>query len=281
MTPDTKTTQSDPSLDQSSGKVQSALFRDGWRGDLLKARVRAMIIHAVICSSLMLCLTVPLVLWLYPNPFYKASGVMSLMSIVVGVDIVLGPLLTFLVFDQRKKSLRLDLTVIVVIQALALVYGMYAAVIGRPVFMTFVADRFEVIYAAQVDVQELAKAPDSYKKLAWGQPMLAYAQLPTSKDERSAVLMSSVQNGADLGVYIRYYKPLPEAKDKILQKARSVQDLKKFNDPTLVDRLLNERPGGQAEFKFLPLVGRDRAMTVLVDPVTAAVVKVVDLKPWE
>ncbi len=75
------------------------------------------------------------------------------------VDIVLGPLLVFLVYDRRKKSLRRDLVVIICIQLAVIVYGIHASVLAWPVLMAFVVDRFELVTAAEIDTQELAKAP--------------------------------------------------------------------------------------------------------------------------
>ena len=45
--------------------------------------------------------------------------------LVVGIDVVLGPLLTLIVFHPKKKSLIWDLAVIVAVQLGALGYGVW------------------------------------------------------------------------------------------------------------------------------------------------------------
>ena len=55
----------------------------------------------------------------YPGPFFELSGAIGLLTILVPVDVLIGPLLTLLVFKSGKPSLRFDLTVIALLQAMA------------------------------------------------------------------------------------------------------------------------------------------------------------------
>ncbi|HEV7490359.1 MAG TPA: hypothetical protein VGO25_06105, partial [Rhodanobacteraceae bacterium] len=48
----------------------------------------------------------------YPPPYSHAVGADQLVVLLLGVDVVLGPLLTLVVFKSGKKSLRFDLSVI-------------------------------------------------------------------------------------------------------------------------------------------------------------------------
>ena len=48
--------------------------------------------------------TVMLLVW-YPPPYFDTMGGTGLLKILVGVDVTLGPLLTLIIFDPRKKSL--------------------------------------------------------------------------------------------------------------------------------------------------------------------------------
>ena len=38
----------------------------------------------------------------YPQPFFDASGGKFLLMLLVGVDVVLGPLITWIIFDTKK-----------------------------------------------------------------------------------------------------------------------------------------------------------------------------------
>ena len=71
----------------------------------------------------------------YPEPFFDAVGGSRLILLLVGVDVVLGPLLTLVVYNPRKPRLRLDLSIIAVLQSAALIYGVHVMFAARPVYV--------------------------------------------------------------------------------------------------------------------------------------------------
>src|SRR5690606_22432166 len=142
-------------------------FRTGWTRTALQARVRAASVSLAVSAAIVGSVAAAIAIFLHTLPFFWASCCTSLIAVVAMVDIVLGPLLVFLVYDRRKKSLRRDLAVIICIQLAAIAYGIHASVLARPVLMTFVVDRFELVSAAEVDAEELAKAPEPFRKLSW------------------------------------------------------------------------------------------------------------------
>lgn len=87
---------------------------------------------------------------------------------------------------------------IVCIQFAAIAYGIHASVFARPVLMTFVVDRFELVSAAEVDAEELAKATEQFRKLSWTGPVLAAARMPENREEREQILLASASYGIDL-----------------------------------------------------------------------------------
>src|SRR4029079_10624368 len=90
------------------------------------------------------------VLW-YPPPFFAAMGGAVLLRLLIGVDVVLGPLITLVVFNPAKPRLKYDIATIVVLQVCALAYGGYVMFEARPVYNVFVKDRFETIAANAID----------------------------------------------------------------------------------------------------------------------------------
>jgi hypothetical protein len=143
--------------------------------------------------------------------------------------------------------------------------------------MTYVVDRFELVSAADVDPDELKRAPIEIQDVKWGHPQLAYAEQPTSEDERSTIVFSSI-NGVDLNRLFRYYKPFALAQKKIVERAKPVETLLKFNDTSSVNAVLAAFKG--QTLRYVPLQGKKRDLTVLVNANTGELVKVVDLKPW-
>src|SRR5215218_9788376 len=107
-------------------------------------RWQAAPVHLVISAIIAVLVFATMLLLWYPRPYFTVAGGFTLMLLLIGVDVVIGPLLTLVVFDPRKKSLKFDLAVIVVLQLAALIYGVWIMFSARPVFVAFAGDRFEV-----------------------------------------------------------------------------------------------------------------------------------------
>ena len=252
-------------------------FASSWTKPKLKQRARASILHFCVCLLIAGCITLPLVFWLYPAPFFQASGGMNLLGIILVIDGVIGPVLTFLVFDRKKKSLRTDLWVIAGLQIVALLYGLYTTAMSRPVFMTYVVDRYEMVSAADVDDLEFQKAPNSLKRPRWGHPEIAYAEQPVDQQERSMIMFSAL-NGVDLNRLFRYYKNASLAKPKIVERAKAIQELNLYNSTGAVKTAIGSH--SKANLAYVPVQGKKRDLTALVDAKTGDLVEVVDLRPW-
>lgn len=83
----------------------------------------------------------------YPSPYFTASGGWQGLKLVVLVDLVLGPLLTFIIFNKVKSRLELtiDFSLIVGIQLSALIWGIITVHQQRPVAVVFWDDRFYTV----------------------------------------------------------------------------------------------------------------------------------------
>src|SRR6185503_6935605 len=119
-----------------------------WQAAGIHLGIRALIAAVV--------LVVIYLVW-YPSPYFKAMGGDQLVLLVVGVDVVIGPLITLIIYQAGKKGLKFDLSVIALLQSAALVYGVMIAAEARPVYTVFVVDRFETVSANGFDPAELAK----------------------------------------------------------------------------------------------------------------------------
>ena len=120
---------------------------------MLKDKLKATGIHFLF-SVLIIMAFVGLVYYVWFTPaFFMVLGAFTPLKILLLVDVILGPLLTFVVYKKGKKTLKLDLTVIIVLQIAALVYGAYSTNQGRPVLM-YLDDRSYSL-VLQKDLQEI------------------------------------------------------------------------------------------------------------------------------
>ena len=109
----------------------------------------------------------------YPPPYFKVAGGNNLMLLIMGVDVVVGPLLTLTIFKAGKKGLRFDLTVIALLQITAFCYGLRVIALARPVFVVAAVDRFVLLPPMTLTTKiwlraaNLSSRRDHGRDLAW------------------------------------------------------------------------------------------------------------------
>ena len=235
------------------------------------SRWRASGTHLLICLAIAAAVvTLMLTVW-YPRPLFEAAGGNDLLFILVGVDVVLGPLLTLIVFRSGKRGLKFDLAMIGAVQLAALLYGVHVVYLARPAFIVFVKDRFELATAAELDPDELAKAKyPQFREPPITGPMLVAADMPTDPAERNEVVQAALA-GRDLQHFPRYYVPYAGRRQEILAKALTVARMRALEPEIgeVIDAHLAR--SGIREDDVLTLLLRTRFawIAVLIDPGTA------------
>ena len=85
----------------------------------MSKRLKFFLGHLSISMLIALCVVgVVFFIW-YPSPLSKAVGVTHIFLMLLVIDVILGPLLGLLVYKEGKKTLKFDLSVIIVIQIAA------------------------------------------------------------------------------------------------------------------------------------------------------------------
>jgi hypothetical protein len=232
-------------------------------------RAKATAVHLII-SVLMGLIAAALVflIW-YPGPYRVMAGGQQLFWLLMAVDIALGPLLTFAIFNPRKGwwQLRCDLALIGTLQLAALAYGLATAYAARPVAMVFEVDRFRVVTATQVSVQELPKARAEYQKLPLTGPRLLGTRIPKDSAENDEALATALQTGLDRAHRPQFWQPYADSVPEVQRRARPLAELL-ARYPELRPQLT--KVSQDARFNlghalFLPVVARNGDWVVLLD----------------
>ena len=97
-------------------------------------KLKATGIHLLISLFIFVLLVLWIYLDLYPSFYFNMSGGIQGLGFMFGVDVVLGPLLTFLVFNPHKKLREIisDLVIIGLVQLAALGYGLHTVYQEHP-----------------------------------------------------------------------------------------------------------------------------------------------------
>ena len=218
----------------------------------------------------------------YPHPYFRISGAWNPLRVLIGVDLVLGPLLTLLLFKPGKKGLWFDLCVIVILQLAALVYGVTVIYSERPYFNVFVVDRFTVLARSEVDPAEWDKASDRLGAKSLVGPVLAVAIRPTDPAGQQRLLDETVFGGKpDIDHRPESWVPYRDQVSQVLARARPLNTLHILRpDVSAQIEQLPGRLGLPAErLGFLPVAVRERFLALVIDTNTGVPLDVIAQDP--
>lgn len=244
----------------------------------MSKRLKFFLSHLSI-SFLIALLVVGLVFFIwYSSPLATAVGVTHIFLMLLVIDVILGPLLGLLIYKEGKKTLKFDLSVIILIQIAALCYGVFSIEQGRPAWLVFHADRFELVRKNDLILENIGQAQPQFQQVSWTGPQFAAVKLAVSPQQRQNDMFIEVLGGISLARQPARYVELSQAKNQIQQRALPLIELEQYNSKTEVEKTLAKYPNADA---WLPLKANAVDMVVLVNKESASIIKIVDLRPWE
>ncbi|WP_042891214.1 TfpX/TfpZ family type IV pilin accessory protein [Acinetobacter junii] len=244
----------------------------------MSKRLKFFLSHLSI-SFLIALLVVGLVFFIwYSSPLATAVGVTHIFLMLLVIDVILGPLLGLLIYKEGKKTLKFDLSVIILIQIAALCYGVFSIEQGRPAWLVFHADRFELVRKNDLILENIGQAQPQFQQVSWTGPQFAAVKLAVSPQQRQNDMFIEVLGGISLARQPARYVELSQAKNQIQQRALPLIELEQYNSKTEVEKTLAKYPNADA---WLPLKANAVDMVVLVNKESASIIKIVDLRPWQ
>ena len=244
------------------------------------SRTRVVVLH--FAFSLVLAVAVALLVFLiwFPASLRYFAGGQQLFLTIVGVDVVCGPLLTWLLFKTTKTRLALciDLTLIAVIQLVALGYGLYSLASARPLAFVFEVDRFRVVSYADVPADDLSHLPDWARPWGLESPRTVGLRTPVSSEERVESFDAALQ-GIEISQRPQRWQDYRLNFDVVRSRSQSVATLRlaRANKAVVIERALKEAISNRQEGEtadpsallWIPLVSRSTLDWVaILDPST-------------
>jgi hypothetical protein len=246
-------------------------------------RWQAATLHLGISAAIAATVVALMLVFWYPKPYFEAMGGVTLIMLLIGVDVMIGPLITLIIFDPKKKSLKFDLSVIAALQLAALAYGCSVMFAARPAYNVFVVDRFETVAANQVDAasQETVKAGE-FSALPLTGPKVIAARQPDSPQRQTEIVMSALNGGPDLANLPELYVPYAQFRLDAAKSARPLAELarRQPGDAAAIRSFIAGSGRAEDALGFVPMKARNRDMAVVVDTKTGDVVGILPVYPW-
>ncbi len=245
----------------------------------MKFRLKAFALHLLVSASVLTFILGSLYLGWYRWPGWYVAGVISVVTIMVGVDIALGPLMTFVVAKATKprRELRRDIAIIAAVQLCALVYGTLSLWHGRPLYYAFSVNDLELVQAFDLNPHEIALARQqhsAYQPHWYSLPQWIWAPLPKDAAEATRIVQSTLSGGADVTAMPRYFRPWDQGLSDLRQRLGPVSRALYFSpwEKQALARQMTSRGLDASQPITLSLAGRAKTLLAVFDPKTLRIV---------
>lgn len=230
-------------------------------------RTQAAGLHFLGSLSVFVLLVGVLLLFWYPSPYFSASGGWQGLRLVAAVDLVLGPLITLIIFNPAKsrRELTIDLGVVVLIQMTALLWGIRAIYHQRPVAVAFLDSSFYTVPAAALTSQGIdLQTLDRYGA---SRPVFVYVEKPVAGEALQRFEQTLTADRIPPHEQAQLYRPLNEHLSEVFGSSLDIdQIMQMFPDMRQgVERVLGNAKGSRKDFHYLALTSRYRNILLIFD----------------
>jgi hypothetical protein len=241
----------------------------------MRFRLKAFSLHLLSSATALTLILGSLYFGWYRWPGWHLTDVTTVVLVMVCVDVVLGPTLTFIIANQKKsrRELTRDIGIIVVVQLCALIYGSVSLWNGRPLYYAFSESVLQLVQAYDIDAKDAEIGRQQNPALAphwYSLPRWIWAPLPQNAEESRKIVVSAVTGGDDIISMPKYFKPWEDGLTSLRGKLKKVDDVAYFAKSE--KKKLKERMKAAGlpddQLNTMTLTGRGHPLLAVFDPVT-------------
>ena len=239
-------------------------------------RKQAFLTHLLISMAIFFVLLYLIIFYWYPSYYFHIDGGYRGITTIFFVDVVLGPGLTLLVFKPGKPSLKFDMSVIVILQIVALSWGIKSIYLERPMLTVFYDGKFSCMNYSEIsefNLERLAIKDET-------PPLLAVLPRPnTHKEYQDMMLEAFKQGSAEIYVFSEKLLPMDvvgttQVMNYILDVANnftgSEDDIGKYRK--IWSEYLEQNPDASQKYLYYPLSCRYNNVLAVFDPESSEIV---------
>lgn len=231
-----------------------------------KPRINAFLIHLAISLVILLVPTYLIIFHWYPLPYFFTDGGLRGIIITASIFFVLGPLPTLIVYKPGKPGLKLDLTLIGLMQAAALGWGIWTTYTERPVALVYTINYFTPVSAKLLSNAELSL--DKIGAKGNKKPVPVYVDIPKDRDQQQKYLISALKSGTPLYLFTNLYKEIDIERLQTLKQ--NSEQLYKYLESDkkgtrLLDNFYQVHPEIYNRYLFIPLHSRYKRLVIVLN----------------
>jgi hypothetical protein len=200
----------------------------------MKFRLKAFSLHLLGSATALTLILGTLYFGWYRWPGWYLADATEVVAILIGVDLVLGPLMTFIIANSRKSrhELTRDIGIIVVLQLCALIYGSTSLWKGRPLYYAYSETVLQLVQAYDISAHEVELGLKQNAGLAphwYNMPRWIWAPLPTDPDEAQKIVTAAISGEDDVISMPRYFKTWDQGLPTLRAQLKKVDEVPYFS----------------------------------------------------
>ena len=239
----------------------------------MRFRLKALGLHLLASSCALSLILGTLYFGWYRWPGWYLADVVHVVVVMAGVDVVVGPLLTFVIARSSKprRELVRDISMIVAVQLFALIYGATSLWNGRPLYYAYSEGVLQMVQAYDIDAQESALGRRQNPQFAphWNSlPRWIWVPLPQDPQARETIVGSAIAGGDDVISMPQYFRSWEQGLPTLRTQLRKVDDVGYFTgaDKKKLKGLMRTAGFATDQLNSMPLTGRGPPLLAVFDP---------------
>lgn len=231
--------------------------------DKLIPKLKATSIHLFI-SLLVLVVILYFILYdWYPEPFFTAQGGRQGVRLMAFVNLVLGPLLTFIVYNhlKQRKAIIFDLSFIVLVQISALIWGGYQVYTQRPIALVFWHDAFYTVTGDDYSVQGIDN-PD-FSQFSAHVPPLIYSRPLTTLIEMEQ-FRRLTDKKIPVYAHVSFYEKIEDNLSSVFSHGVDIEEVMSKNS-SMKSQLEKIVQGKVADYNYIALKAKYQNMILVLE----------------
>lgn len=167
-------------------------------------RYQAFAIHILVSAIIFLVLSLLIYFCLYPGFLFQTDGGWQGIRLIAGVDFIIGPVLTLLVYRLGKPGLKFDLALIGLVQICCLAAGCWIVYQERPLAVIYSDGKFHTMAGGAYEMHQID--PGTISGLKPFSPTWFFVEEPADQQQRFKLLTSQLKDGP-LYLSTNLYRP--------------------------------------------------------------------------
>lgn len=241
------------------------------------SRYHASFYHFLISLGVFFVLAYLILFQWYPDFFYAIDGGWEGMRIIIGVDLILGPCLTLIVFKTGKPGLKMDLTLIGTFQSICLLAGVFIVYTERPTYFIYYEKHFYSIN--QETFQEYGVEAPEPTQFNSGIPAQLYIKLPDNPMEEAGMRKVLYQDGVPPWLYKPLFEPLAVYIPEIIAEGYKYAELIERDRNDAIPAWLSKHGGVLEDYSFYPIHSRYLDAFLVIEKQELVFVGIIEIAP--